>query len=76
MSSVHIFSRESTIGVQQGGILSPKQYGMYMYGLTNELSNGYVGCYINDKCVNQIMYVDHICLMSTTGTAVQNLLDV
>ena len=60
-------------GVRQGGILSPK---IYMNGLTDELSNSYAGCYINDKCINHIMYADDICLMAPTGTAMQNLLDV
>ena len=47
-----------------------------MNGLTDELSNSYAGCYINDKCINHIMYADDICLMAPTGTAMQNLLDV
>ena len=49
-----------------------------MNGLTDELSNSYAGCYINDKCFNHIMdAVDiaswhllarqcRICLMSAT----------
>ena len=40
-----------------------------MNGLTNELSNSYTGCYSNDKCINNIMYADDICLMAHTGTA-------
>ena len=47
-----------------------------MNGLTDELSNSYVGFYINYKCINHIMYADDICLMPPTGTAMQNLLDV
>ena len=56
--------------------LSPKIFALYMNGLTDELSNGYAGCYINDKCTNHIMYADDICLMASNGTAVQNLIDV
>ena len=63
-------------GVPQGGILSPKIFSLYMNGLTDELSNSYVGCYINYKCINHIMYAYDICLMPPTGTAMQNLLDV
>ena len=63
-------------GVRQGGILSPKIFALYMNGLTDELSNSYAGCYINDKCINHIMYADDICLMAPTATAMQNLLDV
>ena len=47
-----------------------------MNGLTDELSNSYAGCYINDKCINHIMYADDICIMAHTATAMQNLLDV
>ena len=47
-----------------------------MNGLTDELSNSYAGCYINDKCINHIMYADDIFLMAPTATAMQNLLDV
>ena len=32
--------------------------------------------YINDKCINHIMYAHDIFLMAPTGTAMQNLLDV
>ena len=62
-------------GVRQGGILSPKIFALYMNGLTDESSNSYAGCYINDKCINHIMYTDDICLMAPTDTAMQNLLD-
>ena len=61
-------------GVRQGGTLSPKLFALYMNELTDELSNSYVGCYINDKCINHIMYADEICLMAPTGTAMQNRL--
>ena len=61
-------------GVRQGGILSPKITALYMNGLTDQVSNSYAGCYINDKCSNHIMYADDICLMAPTGTAMQNLL--
>ena len=47
-----------------------------MNRLTDELSNCYSGCYINDKGINHIMYADDICLMAHSGTAMQNLLDV
>ena len=46
-------------GVQQGGILSPKIFALYMNGLSDE-SNSYAGCCINDKCINHIIYADDI----------------
>ena len=47
-----------------------------MNGLTDDLSNSYAGCYINDKCINHIMYTGDICPMAPTGTAMQNPPDV
>ena len=47
-----------------------------MNGMTDELSKSYAGCYINDICVNHIMYADDICLLAPIGIAMQNLLDV
>ena len=70
------FFLQSQTGVRQGGILSPKIFALYMNVLTDELTNRYAGCYINDKCINHIMYADDICLMAPTATAMQNLLDV
>ena len=63
-------------GVRPGGILSPKIFALYINGLTDELSNSYAGCYINDTCINHIMFADDICLMAHIGTAMQNLLDI
>ena len=71
---LHVFTISN--GVRQGGILSPKIFALYMNGVTDELSNSYPGCYINDECINHIMYADDICLMALTGTAMQNLLNV
>ena len=47
-----------------------------MNGLTNELCNSHDGCYINDTCVNHIMYADDICRMAPTENAMRKFLDV
>ena len=73
-STSHCFTISN--GVRQGGILSPKIFALYMNGLTDKLSNSYAGCYINDKCINHIMYAYDICPMEPTATAMQNLLDI
>ena len=57
-------------------ILSTKIFALFMNRLTEELSNRYAGCYINDKYINYIMYADDICLMAPIGTEMQNRLDV
>ena len=46
-----------------------------MNGLIDESSNSYAGCYINDECINHIMYADAIRIMAPTGTVMHNLLD-
>ena len=44
--------------------------------MTDELSNSYAGYYINDNCINHIMFADDIYLMAPTSTAMESLLDV
>ena len=34
------------------------------------------GCYINDMCINHVMYADDICLLAPSASAMQSLLDV
>ena len=63
-------------GVRQGGILSPKLFTLYMNGLSGALSLCKAGCYINDQCMNHLMYADDICVMAPTAIALQKLLDV
>ena len=49
-------------GVRQGGILSPKLFALYIYmnGLSGALSHCKAGCYINEQCMNHIMYADAV----------------
>ena len=47
-----------------------------MNGLSGALSHCKDGCYINEQCMNHIMYVDDICVMAMTAIALQKLLDV
>ena len=54
-------------GVRQGGILSPKLFALYMNGLSSALSHCKAGCYINEQCMNHIMYADDICVMAPTA---------
>ena len=56
-------------GVRQGGILSPKLFALYMNGLSRALSLCKAGCYIDDQCMNHLMYSDDICVMEPTAIA-------
>ena len=66
------FSHYFTIcnGVRQGGILSPRLFALYVLFCN-------AGCYINDMCINHVMYADDICLLAApSASAMQSLLDV
>ena len=47
-----------------------------MNGLSGALSLCKAGCYIDDQCLNHLMYADDICVMATTAIVLQKLLDV
>ena len=62
--------------VRQGGILSPKLFSVYIDDLSDKLVKCKVGCYINNLCMNHIMYADDICLMAPSPAALQELIDI
>ena len=63
-------------GVRQGGILSPRLFALYVNQLTDGLLSCNAGCYINDVCINHVMYADDICLLAPSASAMQSLFDV
>ena len=63
-------------GVRQGGILSPKLFAIYVDDLSHELTLCKSGCYIDDQCMNHVMYEDDICLMAPSAVGLQKMLDV
>ena len=63
-------------GVHQGEILSPKLFYTYVDDLSHELTLCKSGCYIDDQCMNHVMYADDICLMAPSAIGLQNVLDV
>ena len=50
--------------VRQGRILLPKLFSVYIDGVSDKLVKYKVGCYINNLCMNHVMYDDDICLMA------------
>ena len=50
--------------VRQGGILSPRLFALYVNQLTDRLLSCNASCYINDMCINHVMYADGICLLT------------
>ena len=63
-------------GVRQRGILSPKLFAIYVDDLSHELTLCKSGCYIDDQCMNHVMYADDICLMAPSAISMQKMLDV
>ena len=63
-------------GVRQGGVLSPKLFAIYIDDLSQDLALCKSGCYINEQCMNQVMYADDICLLAPSAIGRQRLLDV
>ena len=69
----HCFS--ITNGVRQGGILSPYLFNIYMDQLSVKLNQLDIGCYIGDKCLNNLMYADDICCFAPNFKGLQRLVD-
>ena len=63
-------------GVRQGGKFSPKLFSIYIDDLSNELALCKAGCYINEQCVNHVIYADDICLLAPSAIGQQQMLDV
>ena len=51
-----------SIGVRQGGILSPKLFSVYMDDLSNLLISSGIGCFLDKVCFNHVFYADDLCL--------------
>ena len=58
-------------GVHQGGILSPRLFALYVNQLTDGLLSCNAACYINDMCINHLMYADDICSLAFYRPLVQ-----
>ena len=63
-------------GVRQGGILSPKQFSVYVDDLSDKLVKSKIGCHIDNLCMNHVMYADDICLMAPSPASLQELIDM
>ena len=58
-------------GVRQVGILSPKIFSVYIDDLSDKFVKCEVGCYIDNLCMNLVMYSHDICLMAHSPAALK-----
>ena len=65
-----------TNGVRQGGILSPILFNVYMDDLSKILCNSNIGCYVNETCVNHLLYADDTVLISPSPSGLQKLVNL
>ena len=49
---------------------------IYIDDLSNELALCKSGCYINEQCMNYVIYADDICLLAPSAIGLQQMLDV
>ena len=59
-----------------GAVLSPKLFSVYIDDLSNALLSEKIGCYIDNSCINHLIYADDMCLFAPTSFCLQKLLDV
>ena len=55
---------------------SPRLFALYVNQLTNKLIVCKADCYINDMCINHVLYADDICLLAPSVSTMQSLLNV
>lgn len=63
-------------GVRQGSVLSSKLFNFYYYNLSILLSETGIGCHINNKAINHLIYADDLCILATTVSALQSLVNI
>lgn len=66
----------TTVGVRQGGVISPKLFSMYLNDLIEEIEATDCVTEIGSIKINVLLYADDIVLLSHTKSEMQRLLDV
>jgi len=65
-----------TIGVRQGGVLSPYLFAVYLDELSIQLGSARMGCTVGNMVVNHLMFADDICVFSPSSSGLQCLLNI
>lgn len=66
----------TTNGVRQGGILSPRLFAVYIDDLSIKLSKLNIGCFIDNICMNHLFYADDMCLLAPSALGLQQLINI
>jgi len=66
----------TTIGVKQGGPLSPRLFSIYIQDLEVVIDSTNIGIKVGDMVINLLLYADDILLISETKRDMQHLIDI
>ena len=74
----NVFSRVFKLqcGIQQGGVLSPHLFAVYVDSLVDAVERCNIGCCVKWASVSIVLYADDILLLSHSVTGLQQLLHV
>ncbi len=67
---------KTTIGVRQGGPLSPRLFSLYVEALIGEIESSGLGTNVNGVCTGVIMYADDLVVMSYDKQKLQKMLNI
>ncbi len=63
-------------GTRQGGIFSPVLFSIFIDDILSKLESSDCGCYINNVCLNSMMYADDLLLLAISVQDMLKLLEV
>ena len=69
-------SFKTTVGVRQGGVLSPYLFAIYIEDIIKQLTYFKLGCQKGTSYVGCLLYADDIMLLSQSMTCMQKMLDL
>jgi len=67
---------KSTVGVRQGGILSPRLFAIYVHEMISEISKAKIGIRLGKMSIDVIGYADDILLVSNIMAHLQKMLNL
>ena len=65
-----------TVGVKQGGVLSPYLFAVYVDNLLYKLQRSGLGCHIKSFCFNSVLYADDLLLKSISITDMNQMIEI